>query len=192
MDMSLIHSIAGTRHGKAIELLYRLAGETKLPRILELGSFVGKSAIIMATALKEKHGHGTVVCCDRFAKNIQYWGAGHPVYKDSYKSFWEYARQAKVEDYIITICGEIDRLQKMLCGKFGLIYIDAGHTVDQVLPNALFAWDNLIEDGVLLFDDYNNNPDYKWRDVKLCVDVLKDKWGKEFYCQEAMMVGFKK
>lgn len=192
MNMNLISSISGGMHPDGINLIYELAKESPTDRILELGSFVGKSAIIMATALKESNRKGTIICCDRFAKNITFWGSGHPMYPDSFKSFWEHAQMAKVADYLVTLRGEISWILRNLQGMFGMIYIDGGHTIEHVLPNALYAWEHLVDGGILLFDDYDRTGKHKWKDVKTAVDCLLVKWNARIYREGALMVAVKK
>jgi len=192
MNMNVISSISGGMHPEGVKLLYELTKESPTDRILEMGSFVGKSAIIMATSLKESGRKGTIICCDRFKNDIKFWGAGHPSYPESLKSFWEHAEMAKVADYLVTLRGEMNWILRNLRGEFGMIYIDGGHTIDQVIPNALYAWEHLVEGGILLFDDYDRTGKHKWKDVKICVDTLLVKWNRHIYKEGALMVAIKK
>ena len=192
MDMDIINKIPGGSHPAGIGLLYELVKESPTPRIVELGSFVGKSAIIMALALRKSGRKGTIICVDRFKKDMIYWGPGHAKFECPLRSFWEYAKMACVEDYLITIKAEIGPITRALKGKFGMIYIDGGHTIEQVIPNALWAWDNLVEGGILLFDDYDIKGTHKYKDVKIGIDCLLSKWDRQIYKQAALMVAIKK
>lgn len=192
MNANVIMAIGGGSHPDGIKILYDLAKECPTDRIIELGSFVGKSAIIMASALKDAQRKGTVICVDWFHNNIKYWGPGHPTYTDCLASFWEHAQAAGVGDYLVTIKQEITQTIKNLNGQFGMIYIDGGHTIDHVLPNALWAWEHLVPNGILLFDDYDLSGKHPWKDVKTAVDCLLIKWNKTIYKQGALMVAIKK
>ena len=127
-----------------------------------------------------------------FVNNIKFWGAGHPEYSDSYKAFWEHAEYMGVSDYLVTIRGEIGYVLRNLKGKFGMVYIDGGHVIEQVIPNALWAWNNVVEGGFIVFDDYDVNGTHKWKDVKICVDALLVKWNRKIHKQGALMVAIKK
>ena len=192
MNINLINRISGGNHPEGVKLLYELAQESPTDRILELGSFVGKSAIVMASALKDAGRKGTILCIDRFANNIKWWGPGHPSYPEALKSFWEHADYIGVSDYLVAIQSEITTAISRMQGKFGMIYIDGGHTLENVIPNALWAWENLVEGGILLFDDYDHAGTHTWKDVKTCVDCLLVKWQRPIYKQAALMAAIKK
>jgi len=45
-------------------------------------------------------------------------------------------------------------LKKLPPESFDIIYVDASHTADDVLADAVLSWQLLKDDGILIFDDY--------------------------------------
>lgn len=157
-------------------ILYEYALEAPIPRILELGSFVGKSSIVLASAIKKRDG--VLVCIDFFWKNFRYVTPDtEEIIPDVLESFWSNIRERNLENYVMTLRGNHNTIIPTLRGEFGMIFIDGGHTIENTLSVALDSWERLGKGGYLVFHDYNNTT---WPDVKICVDVLKNKWQREF------------
>ena len=184
---SEIDKVTGWLQKNGADLLYECAMTCPTSRILEMGSFVGKSACVLATAMKERNG--VVICSDIFAKNMKYWGKPGVIFPDTLQSFWDNITGLKLQDYIITIKGNHIVLIDTVRGKFGMVYIDGGHTAKYIIPDALYAWEHTIEGGYVVFDDYGN---VKWPDVKICVDVMLKKWEREIHKQAGFVVAIRR
>lgn len=150
------------------EMLFVLAESAPLKRIIEIGTFVGKSASVLAQACD------TLVCVDTFPKDMKYCGSDIVV-TDTLKTFLANMESIGLMHKIISFKGHTSNVLPNLNGKFGMIYIDGGHTISDVLPNSLWAWEHLPSGGVLAWHDY----DTSWQDIKIVVDTLCTKWGKE-------------
>jgi predicted O-methyltransferase YrrM len=50
--------------------------------------------------------------------------------------------------------------------KYDFIYVDASHEKELVLTDAILSWDLLVEDGLMIFDDYG------WGDCKDGIDAF--------------------
>lgn len=168
--------VLGWLSDEEAEILYDMASKSPSNLILELGSFVGKSAIPLGTAMQERKG--TLICVDLFNKNQKYEGsAEEQIVPDTETAFWNNINEHNLGDSIISLKGNYNDILPTLKGKFGLIYIDGGHEIKDTIFATDWAWKHLTIGGLLIFHDYKNN---KWPDVRLCVDILKQKWGVEF------------
>jgi len=157
------------------DILFQYAMKSPINRVLELGSFCGKSTCVLATAMKEKKG--LVVAIDYFIKNQKYWGSKESIIiEDTFQSFWKNLGICGLTDYVIAFKSDHASILEKMSGKFGMVYIDGGHIVKHVVPNMLFAWEHIVEGGYIVFDDYNNQ---NWPDVKVCVDVFCKKFNLE-------------
>jgi predicted O-methyltransferase YrrM len=77
------------------------------------------------------------------------------------KRFRENLERAGIADRTETLVGySNDMLRPMKKDSFDIIYIDASHTADNVIRDAVLAWDLLKRDGVLIFDDYAYRPNH--------------------------------
>lgn len=112
----------------------------RAPRILEVGSWEGRSAITWLNLLPESR----ITCIDhwhnmghheaRFSKNVAEYGS----------------RVRKIR------APSREGLERLLSERqgFDLIYIDGDHTRDATLRDSVLAWPMLRRNGVWLWDDY--------------------------------------
>lgn len=178
---------------QAAELMYETALEAPVPRFLELGTFAGKSACVLAKALKDRGDHGTLICCDYFP--MQQWAkktmedpAPEKV-ANTLLQTWENLRRYKLEDYVLTIKGNYGTLLPTLNGCYGVVYVDGGHFLDRVLADCLYAWNHLVPGGYLMLHDYEND---MFPDVKQVVDALLKLWDREIFAREGITVIIRK
>jgi len=171
--------VQGWLSDEEAEILHEHALKAPTPRILELGSFVGRSSIALASAMKKRGG--VLVAMDLFSKNFRYIKPGEDeITLDAFETFWNNIKERHLENYVLTLKGNHNATLPILGGSFGMIFIDGGHKIENILFVALDAWERLDKGGFLVFHDYNNA---KWPDVKICVDVLKEKWSRNFIQQ---------
>jgi len=170
-------NIKGWLSEEQAQILYDCDLKAPTPRVLELGSFVGKSAIVLASAMKKRSGF--LMCIDFFIKNSNYITpeGTTEVIPDRFVSFWSNIKERNLENHVITIKGYHNTVLPTLGGNFGMIFIDGGHMIQDTLFIAINSWERLDEGGFLVFHDYGHK-DYP--DVKLCADVLKAKWKRDF------------
>lgn len=116
-------------------------------RILEIGSFEGRSAVWFLENILTTDD-ASIVCVDpfyreeaeeRFDKNIALTGVGHKVTKV----------KARSDEYLAALPDD----------RYDLIYIDGGHDAQTVLFDAILSWPLLRPGGLLLFDDYEWDPE---------------------------------
>ncbi len=188
MDINFDKLLEGITAGiekDEIPFLYELAQDAPINRVLELGSFVGKSTIVLALAMQESEG--LVIACDYFPQNATDWTNDH-IIKDTYLDFWQNLTTRGLDKSVISIKQDIKTLLPTLGGQWGLIFIDAGHTVDQVLMQSIWAWDKLPKGGYLAWHDYDRKA---WPDVKTTIDVLINKWDRKLI-RRGFLVAIKK
>jgi hypothetical protein len=128
--------------------------------ILELGSWMGKSARHMA---QEMGSHGTIICVDHWkgspehVKSDEFTDVLPTLYETFIKNQWE------LRDKIIMVREDTLTGMKMVhsCGiRPCIVYIDAGHEYDNVSKDISDAI-ALFPDALLIGDDYQK----KWADV---------------------------
>ena len=119
--------MVGPLEGRFLELLVRLTGAR---RVLELGTFTGRSSMAMASALPPG---GTVVTCD--------------VDPEAQEIARRYAEEAGVADRIDYRLGPGTETMQSLAGPFDLVFIDAdkeGYVEYYEAALLLLAGDGLI------------------------------------------------
>lgn len=127
---------------------------------LEIGSFEGRSAIwLLENILTDPTS--LLTCIDTWQ--------GSPEHQDSGLDF------QKVEqnfDHNIKVSGRAGQvvkikgysaaeLKKLPTESYDFVYIDASHKASNVLEDAVLSWQLLKVDGIIIFDDYVWEPQYK-------------------------------
>lgn len=139
--------VAGPLQGRLLTLLTRIAGAR---RVLEIGTFVGYSALCFAEALPKD---GKVITVDRDS-GIE--GIAR-----------RYFNQSPHGRKITMVVGEALEVVRKLKGKFDLLYLDADKinysryydaVFDRIPAGGLIVADNLLWSGAVL-DRRENDPD---------------------------------
>lgn len=162
-------------------ILLEFASKAPINRVLELGSFVGKSAVVLGEAMRKEKG--TLICIDYFADNMVFESGGiKQVVTDTREAFWQNIKGRGLEGQVLALKGDYKNILPILSGSFGLVFIDGGHDFTNTSFAAEQSWRLLVPGGFLVFHDYNNRT---WPDVKACVDDCLIKWGRKFVRQSA-------
>lgn len=145
----------------AIRVWNELFNRHDASKVLEVGSFEGKSACYLIENLGGKHDV-EIHCVDTWEG-----GADHDDIKDKmpevearFDSNIEYAKTlAKHKVTVVKHKQSSDlALAKMLAeggpGQFDLVYIDGSHLACDVLMDAVLGFKLLKKNGLLIFDDY--------------------------------------
>lgn len=108
---------------------------------LEIGLFEGRSAFWMLENILT-HSTSRLTGIDIFPKHIE-------------ERFYTNLKISGFEHKVTAIKGTSQKeLKRFSENSFDIIYIDGGHTADNVLADAVLSWPLLKEDGILIFDDY--------------------------------------
>jgi caffeoyl-CoA O-methyltransferase len=123
--------LSGTSVGRLLQVL---AGVSSTPRVLEVGTFTGYSALMMASALPSE---GRVVTCDVDERNTAIA-----------REFW--ARSPHGSKIELRLGPALDTLRE-LEGPFGLVFIDADK--ENYVSYYERALELLADDGVIVADN---------------------------------------
>ncbi len=121
--------------------LKQLSGRPDL-RVLEIGSFEGRSAIWFLTELLT-HPDSRLVCLDPFVMPGQELRFDHNL---------DLARATHRITKLKGFSGSV--LPTLEAESFDLVYVDGSHRAADVLLDAVLAWRLVKPDGLMLFDDY--------------------------------------
>jgi predicted O-methyltransferase YrrM len=123
-------------------------------RILEIGSYEGRSAVYCCEFLVKNNLEGMVICVDS-------WEGGVEHEKD--RMFEVEARFRKNLEPYSPYCRARKGLSSIVLrqlyeayrhASFDLIYIDGSHVAKDVLTDAVLAYPLLRKGGFMIFDDY--------------------------------------
>lgn len=122
-------------------------------RILEIGSFEGRSAIFFLRYLPES----TIVCVDSFmgsthVRHIEMWEREIPKIEGRFdRNLAEFG--GRVRKIAMESRSALAMLRKE-GAYFDLVYIDASHKSDDVWEDSIRAWDVTKSGAMIMWDDY--------------------------------------
>ena len=156
----------------------RLIQSLRPNRVLEVGSWKGRSAINMATHLRKAGLAAEMICVDTWLGSPEHWLRAAPGYHESlklrngyptvYNTFLANVVRAGLTDIITPYASTSESAFHVFRQKnytFDLIYLDAAHEFDAVTRDLLGCWSVLRDPGVILGDDYG-----LWGTVTQAVD----------------------
>lgn len=146
----------------------QLIGHLKPELVIEVGSWLGGSAINMARLLQEQGGGGRLICVDTWLGAAEFWqstdkeryGAlalkhGYPtVYYQFIANIMHAGVQKQVVPFPQSSTNAAVWMQKRDV-KSQLIYIDASHEEMDVYADICAYWPLLEQGGVMFGDDYD-------------------------------------
>lgn len=145
--------------GRAIEM-------TKPGLIIEVGSFVGESAIHMAKIIKSRGLDAAILCVDTWYAGFDHWlGAREKIQmhfgrSDLYYKFIANVIDHGCQDVILPFAMDsigAARVIKWLGLVPQLIYVDASHEQGDVIRDYRAYWDLLPSGGGMLVDDLSGH-----------------------------------
>ncbi len=149
---------------------------------LELGSFVGGSAIKVAESIKKNGVNCSIICCDPFSGDVNMWDweqnlpvggrDGNPykfiglengvptIYQRFLANvFFNGHADVITPIQVTSLVGMklIERLfrQKRVTQLPSIIYLDSAHEIDEILLELTHAWKCLPSEGILFGDDWS-------------------------------------
>lgn len=156
----LVHPLPGWLRETPASVLYGSVRARRQPVVVEVGSFCGKSSVLLGKAA-EKAG-GQVYCVDPFDGRGSIYYRVPEGYKDIY-DFWQHAVSAACLTNVFPRRGTSLEVAGAWRGPIDVLYIDADH--DPPAPKLDFlAWSPfLVSGGVLLMDDVDEpGPEVLW------------------------------
>ena len=156
--------LAGWLPKAQAQVLHDYALLSPIPTYLEIGTFAGRSASVIANVAKERNGF--LICIDFFMRNHKLWGT-ETIIPDVLLYFKEAMAKQGVADRVVTLKGNTETILPQLDGIFGFIYVDGGHIEKYLVPDLEWAYQHTMVGGYIICHDYTNKD---WPDVKRCVD----------------------
>lgn len=150
-------SVFGWLNEPEARTLYKLALQCKPSAgIVELGSFLGKSSVMLAAASEEIDV--AVYCVDYFSGT----GPSDPLYASTGGDDWLVRFYGNVSPLRVSaIQGSTAEFADQFSGHVGMLYIDAGHKYEEVAADWAAWKKHLIPGAIVAFHDYPNEPGVK-------------------------------
>ncbi|MFF4746921.1 class I SAM-dependent methyltransferase [Streptomyces sp. NPDC047980] len=145
------------------------AGELGLP-LLEVGTYCGRSTILLADAAREAGTVAVTVDHHRGSEEQQPgWDYHDPELvdpevgrMDTLPAFRRTLHAAGLEDHVIAVVGRSPQVAKVWGHEVGLVFIDGGHT-DEHATNDYEGWaPHVAEGGLLVVHDVFPDPVDEW------------------------------
>ena len=128
-----------------VRILYKYSYINKTIKILEIGSFEGRSALFFLKTLN----NSKITCVDTFqASEENYDKNFNHIYKNFKKNLEPYNERVSV------FVGTSDLFFNQNKEIYDLIYIDGHHKYDYVLRDARNGFNCLKPGGIMIFDDF--------------------------------------
>jgi hypothetical protein len=179
----------------------RIIKETKPFLIIEVGSFLGQSAINMGNVIKLLEMDTKILCIDTWLGSDEHWRDDlcnlmhlFENFKNGISSLYDQFIQnvmiSNLDDRIIPIPNTSTVGYKMMKWKnlkADLIYIDGSHDKDDVKKDIRMFWEILNHGGVMFGDDYNS-----WKDVREAVDEASREMSLDLTVEDSNFWVFRK
>jgi predicted O-methyltransferase YrrM len=126
--------------------------ESKAPRVLEIGSWEGRSAVFLLTELCKTEGE--IVCIDHF--DLMRTQAGRDRYSKIKHNIALAGGRASIKDKF-SVPALMEILIKEISAAepgFDWIYVDGSHEADDTFLDGELAWRLARKGAVVIFDDY--------------------------------------
>lgn len=129
----------------------------KPSRCVEIGTWFGQSALVIAKAIRP--WGGTLLCVDPWEQSS--WAADHPaVHADRPKAFEQFCSNVWTVGYQDTITPyrgtSMDAAKA--CGPVDFVFVDGAHDTASVTADLAAWWPLLTPGGTLCGDDYTHPP----------------------------------
>jgi hypothetical protein len=132
---------------------------------VEIGTFMGRSTCCMGELIKNSGKNIKFYTVDTFAGSIgEEWHSDiiNQLSKnnsDLYQQFLYYVKQCKVDDFITPIHStSLDAANQFDDGSLDMIYVDGGHTYQEVFDDLTAWYPKLKSGGIIAGDDYGTWP----------------------------------
>ena len=120
--------------------------------ILEIGTYFGRSTMLLAYALKTDE---RLVVCDAFADSIKDQYSDVPTVEDVRKSIRRARKDFPFESLIVHSCLSTNLVLDPN-SRFRFIHVDGGHTADVAYSDLVFTSRHLADRGIIAIDDYKH------------------------------------
>jgi cephalosporin hydroxylase len=162
--------------------IFHVLAELKPQRIVEIGSYMGKSTVFFGRSLQVLGGAGRVTSIDPHSGDRQQRQGFGMAEIPSFDMFRTHIRLAGVDQLIDPIVATSSDAAKEWTEPFQFLFIDGWHSYDAVLADGREWVPMMSGEGVVVFDDA-----LQYDDVRRAIAVLDEEgtihlWG-HFYGQ---------
>ncbi|HEY9368004.1 class I SAM-dependent methyltransferase [Streptomyces sp.] len=142
------------------------AGKLGLP-LLEVGTYCGRSTILLADAAREAGVVAVTVDHHRGSEEQQPGWEYHDAtvvdpevgLMDTLPTFRRTLRKAGLEDHVIAVVGRSPQAAKVWAGELGFVFIDGGHTDEHATADYEGWAPKVAQGGLLVIHDVFPNPE---------------------------------
>jgi predicted O-methyltransferase YrrM len=135
-------------------LFYTIVRAERPSSVVEIGSYLGKSTVFLALALRQLNPRGTVVAIDPHTGDRQQLEGLRVERLPSFDLFCQHCRAANVEDLVDARVTTSLEAARDWSSPVDLLYIDGWHSYDAVTADGKAWLPHLSSAGVVVFDDY--------------------------------------
>ncbi len=129
--------------------------------IVEVGTWVGKSAIAAADIIRDLGRSDVIICIDTWLGSPEHFNALHRsngfpygLYQNFLQNIVNYNHQSRIIPIPLPSSQAVDVLHKFVSKKADVVYIDAAHEFLPVINDINAYWSILKPGGIMLGDDY--------------------------------------
>ncbi|MFF3320234.1 class I SAM-dependent methyltransferase [Streptomyces sp. NPDC003035] len=152
--------------GRALYDAAAEAAKLELP-LLEVGTYCGRSTILLADAAREAGTVAVTVDHHRGSEEQQPgWEYHDPTVvdpevglMDTLPTFRRTLRRAGLEEHVIAVVGRSPQVAKVWAGELGLVFIDGGHTDEHATADYEGWAPKVAVGGLLVIHDVFPNPE---------------------------------
>lgn len=158
---------------------HEIINDSKPSYILEIGSFLGKSAINMGNYIKDNSLNTKIICVDTWLGSLEMIGHRFPAEKEKlvkngmprlYDYFLANIKKNGLEEIVIPFPQtSYNALNFFMQNNvlFDLIYIDGSNHYDEFKRDIDNSWDVLSNNGFIFGDDYRN---FHWPHIQIAIN----------------------
>jgi predicted O-methyltransferase YrrM len=162
--------------------IFKVLAELRPQRIVEIGSYMGRSTVFFGCSLQALGGGGRVTAIDPHSGDRQQREGFGMSEIPSFDMFRTHIRLAGVEQLVDPIVATSSEAAKGWTEPFQFLFVDGWHSYDAVLADGREWVPNLAEDGVVVFDDAIQYDDVRRAIADLDREGTINLWG-HFYGQ---------
>ena len=150
------------------EIFNDLIGELRPKYILEIGSWLGSSAIHMGNAIRDAGLDTKIMCVDTWLGSRDSIGGHFSEEKselmlngmpNAYRHFLANIKRKGLQDLVIPLPQTSSNALRFLSEegvKFDMVYIDGSNQYEDIVSDMNLSWNVLANGGVMFGDDYLN------------------------------------
>jgi predicted O-methyltransferase YrrM len=167
VDFEFASQIKGFMHDDEAKLLYETAlSASESGPLLEIGSYCGKSAYFMGSACKEKN---TILFSIDHHKGSEEQQVGQEYFDpdlfdqktnriNTFPLFENTIKKAALEEFVVPVIAESSVAGKMWSTPLSMLFIDGGHSIEDVLEDYNIWERHIMDKGYLVIHDIFFNP----------------------------------